>query len=167
MSIFVAPSSFCPSLTLSLCLPEEILERFRAKKEEELQEVKRRAAEEAQKALLEKGRKEGDVEKEDVDAKLNDEGQPEGKIEALAKEEEDSKDEGTEEINNGVKTEGDWNICLVKVLLILTHLLCSTRLQIRMWNIDFPKLPTFVSPPPQNKRTSALLCTSLLMEKLV
>lgn len=107
MSIFVAPSSFCPSLTLSLCLPEEILERFRAKKEEELQEVKRRAAEEAQKALLEKGRKEGDVEKEDVDAKLNDEGQPEGKIEALAKEEEDSKDEGTEEINNGVKTEGD------------------------------------------------------------
>lgn len=108
MSIFVAPSSFCPSPTLSLCLPEEILERFRAKKEEELQEVKRRAAEEAQKALLEKERKEGDVEKEDVDAKLNDEGQPEGKIEALAKEEEeDSKDEGTEEINNGVKTEGD------------------------------------------------------------
>lgn len=107
MSIFVAPSGFCPSLTLSLRLPEEILERFRAKKEEELQEVKRRAAEEAQKALLEKERKEGDVEKEDVDAKLNDEGQPEGKIEALAKEEEDSKDEATEEINNGVKTEGD------------------------------------------------------------
>lgn len=89
-----------------MCLPEEILERFRAKKEEELQEVKRRAAEEAHKALLEKERKEGDVEKEDVDPKLNDEGQPEGKFEALAKEE-DSKDPGTEEINNGVKTEGD------------------------------------------------------------
>lgn len=90
-----------------MCLPEEILERFRAKKEEELQEVKRRAAEEAQKALLEKEKKESDVEKEDVDAKLNDEGQPEGKIEVLAKEEEDLKDEGAEEINNGVKTEGD------------------------------------------------------------
>lgn len=70
--------------------------------------MKRRAAEEAQKALLGKERKEGDVEKEDVDAKLNDDEHPEGKIEALAKEEEEeSKDEGTEEINNGVKTGGD------------------------------------------------------------
>lgn len=87
--------------------PEEILERFRAKKEEELEEIKRRAAEEAQKALLEKEMKEVDVEKEDIDAKMSDEPQPEGKIEGLAKEEEESKDEGTEEVKNGIKTRGD------------------------------------------------------------
>lgn len=98
---------FLPSLTFFSCNPEEILERFRAKKEEELEEVKRRAAEEAQKALLEKERKEGDVEKEDGDAKTSEEGQPEGKIEALAKEEVEPKDEGSEEIDNGVKTGGD------------------------------------------------------------
>lgn len=69
--------------------------------------MKRRAAVEAQKALLEKGRKEADVEKEDEDAEMNDERQPEGKMEALTKEEEESKDEGTEEIKNDVKTGGD------------------------------------------------------------
>lgn len=101
------PSNFGPLLMSLSCNPDEILERFRAKKEEELEEVKRRAAEEAQKALLEKERKEADVEKEDDDAKMNDERQPEGKIEALTKEEEESKDEGTEEIKNDVKTGGD------------------------------------------------------------
>lgn len=105
---FCCAFRFLPSLTFfSSCNPEEILERFRAKKEEELEEVKRRAAEEAQKALLEKERKEGDVEKEDGDAKMSEEGQPAGKIEALTKEEVESKDEGSEEIDNGVKTGGD------------------------------------------------------------
>ncbi|XP_059196627.1 nucleosome-remodeling factor subunit BPTF-like [Centropristis striata] len=66
---------------------EEILERLRAKKEEELEEVKRRAAEEAQKARLEKEKKEVDVEKDDEEAKLRDEGQQEGKVKDLAEEE--------------------------------------------------------------------------------
>ncbi|XP_061888710.1 nucleosome-remodeling factor subunit BPTF-like [Entelurus aequoreus] len=53
---------------------EEILERLRAKKEEELQEIKRRAAEEALKARLEQLKDEGeqvDVAKDHQDAKLN------------------------------------------------------------------------------------------------
>uniref|UniRef100_A0A672IHR1 Bromodomain PHD finger transcription factor n=1 Tax=Salarias fasciatus TaxID=181472 RepID=A0A672IHR1_SALFA len=58
---------------------DEILERLRAKREEELEEVKRRAAEEALKARLEKEKKEADVEKEDDEAKAKDEGQQEGK----------------------------------------------------------------------------------------
>uniref|UniRef100_A0A8D3DZR8 Bromodomain PHD finger transcription factor n=1 Tax=Scophthalmus maximus TaxID=52904 RepID=A0A8D3DZR8_SCOMX len=49
---------------------EEILERLRAKKEEELEEVKRRAAEEAHKARMEK---------EDGDVRLKDEGHQDGK----------------------------------------------------------------------------------------
>uniref|UniRef100_A0A8D3DCT4 Bromodomain PHD finger transcription factor n=1 Tax=Scophthalmus maximus TaxID=52904 RepID=A0A8D3DCT4_SCOMX len=48
---------------------EEILERLRAKKEEELEEVKRRAAEEAHKARMEK---------EDGDVRLKDEGHQDG-----------------------------------------------------------------------------------------
>ncbi len=79
--------------------PEEILERLRAKKEEELGEVKRRAAEEAQKARLEKEKKEVDVEREDEEAKLKDEGQQ-------TKEEEETKEETTEEKRDDVKTEG-------------------------------------------------------------
>lgn len=89
------------------CNPDEILERFRAKKEEELEEVKRRAAEEAQKALLEKERKEPGVEREGEDAKMTDERQPEGKVEALTKEEEESRDGGPEELKTDVKTRGD------------------------------------------------------------
>uniref|UniRef100_A0AAQ5Y223 Bromodomain PHD finger transcription factor n=1 Tax=Amphiprion ocellaris TaxID=80972 RepID=A0AAQ5Y223_AMPOC len=57
---------------------DEILERLRAKKEEELEEVKRRAAEEAQRARLEKEKKESDLEREDEEAKLKDEGQQDG-----------------------------------------------------------------------------------------
>uniref|UniRef100_A0AAQ4NPJ3 Bromodomain PHD finger transcription factor n=1 Tax=Gasterosteus aculeatus aculeatus TaxID=481459 RepID=A0AAQ4NPJ3_GASAC len=49
---------------------EEILDRLRAKKEEELEEVKRRAAEEALKARMEK-------EKEDEEARMRDGGQQE------------------------------------------------------------------------------------------
>lgn len=59
---------------------------------------------------MEKERKETDVEKDDDDVKMNDESQAEGKIEALAKEEEESKDEGTEEKTedkNDVKAGGD------------------------------------------------------------
>lgn len=109
------PASFGLSLMFFSRNSDEILERFRAKKEEELEEVKRRAAEEAQKALLEKERKEADVEKEDEDAKMNDGRQPEGKMEALTKEEEESKDEGPEEIKNDVKTGGDKNVCFILI----------------------------------------------------
>lgn len=99
-----------------LLCPEEILERLRAKKEEELEEVKRRAAEEAQKARLEQEKKEVDVEKEDEDANLKDEGQQEGKVKALTKEEE-TKEEETEEIKDGVKTEGDYDFYLSQSIL--------------------------------------------------
>lgn len=60
--------------------------------------------------MLEKERKETDVEKDGDDVRMNDESQSEGKIEALAKEEEESKDEGTEEKTedrNDVKAGGD------------------------------------------------------------
>ncbi|XP_074486723.1 nucleosome-remodeling factor subunit BPTF-like isoform X2 [Sebastes fasciatus] len=75
---------------------EEILERLRAKKEEELEEVKRRAAEEAQKARLEWEKRDVDVEKEDEEAKPRDEGQQEGKVKDLT-EKEATKEEATEE----------------------------------------------------------------------
>lgn len=79
---------------------------MRAKKEEELEEVKRRAAEEAQRARLEKEKekKEVDVEKEDEEAKLKDEGQQDIKI--LTKEDE-TKEEAKEE-TDGVKTGGNF-----------------------------------------------------------
>lgn len=85
--------------------PEEILERLRAKKEEELEEVKRRAAEEAQKARLEKEKKEVDVEREDEEAKLKDEGQQ-------TKEEEETKGETTEEKRDDVKAGGYYDVYL-------------------------------------------------------
>lgn len=97
--------------------PEEILERLRAKKEEELEEVKRRAAEEAQKARLEKERRDVDVEKEDDEAKLKDEGQQVGKVKALTKEEEETKEEAMEEKNDGVKTGGDYNVYILQSIL--------------------------------------------------
>lgn len=86
-----------------LCHPEEILERLRAKKEEELEEVKRRAAAEAQKARLEQEKKEQEVGKEAEEAKLKDDGQ-------LKKEEEGTKEEVTEEKKDDVKTGGDYDV---------------------------------------------------------
>uniref|UniRef100_A0A671U9L0 Bromodomain PHD finger transcription factor n=1 Tax=Sparus aurata TaxID=8175 RepID=A0A671U9L0_SPAAU len=82
---------------------EEILERLRAKKEEELEEVKRRAAAEAQKARLEQEKKEQEVGKEAEEAKLKDDGQ-------LKKEEEGTKEEVTEEKKDDVKTGGDYDV---------------------------------------------------------
>uniref|UniRef100_A0A673CHH4 Uncharacterized protein n=1 Tax=Sphaeramia orbicularis TaxID=375764 RepID=A0A673CHH4_9TELE len=80
---------------------EEILERLRAKKEEELEEVKRRAAEEAMKARLEKEKKEVDVEKEDEEAKIKDEEQQQDEVKAHAVEE----DEAKEGIRSAIKEE--------------------------------------------------------------
>lgn len=87
---------------------------MRAKKEEELEEVKRRAAEEAQKARLEREKRDVDVEKEDDEAKLKDQGQQVGKVRAITKEEEETKEEATEEKNDGVKTGGDYNVYILK-----------------------------------------------------
>ncbi|XP_029950478.1 nucleosome-remodeling factor subunit BPTF isoform X3 [Salarias fasciatus] len=85
---------------------DEILERLRAKREEELEEVKRRAAEEALKARLEKEKKEADVEKEDDEAKAKDEGQQEGKSKdgATEGEEQPAKEDATKERKDGGKT---------------------------------------------------------------
>lgn len=80
---------------------------MRAKKEEELEEVKRRAAEEAQKARLEKEKKEIDVEKEDGEVKLKDEGQQEGRGKDMTKEEEETNEDAVEEKKDGVKTGGN------------------------------------------------------------
>uniref|UniRef100_A0A672IHS4 Bromodomain PHD finger transcription factor n=1 Tax=Salarias fasciatus TaxID=181472 RepID=A0A672IHS4_SALFA len=82
---------------------DEILERLRAKREEELEEVKRRAAEEALKARLEKEKKEADVEKEDDEAKAKDEGQQEGKSKdgATEGEEQPAKEDATKERKDG------------------------------------------------------------------
>uniref|UniRef100_A0A8C4HR60 Bromodomain PHD finger transcription factor n=1 Tax=Dicentrarchus labrax TaxID=13489 RepID=A0A8C4HR60_DICLA len=91
---------------------EEILERLRAKKEEELEEVKRRAAEEAQKARLEKEKKEGDGEKEDEEAKFKDEGQQDGMVKSFT-EEEEIKEEATEEKIDGVKTRGNYDVYIL------------------------------------------------------
>ncbi|XP_047189812.1 nucleosome-remodeling factor subunit BPTF-like isoform X1 [Scophthalmus maximus] len=71
---------------------EEILERLRAKKEEELEEVKRRAAEEAHKARMEK---------EDGDVRLKDEGHQDGKE---MTEEEEISEETAQEKRDGFKT---------------------------------------------------------------
>lgn len=78
---------------------------MRAKKEEELEEVKRRAAEEAHRSRLEK-QGEVDVEREDEDIKLFDEGQSEEKVEALTKQEEET----GEEMKDGVKPGGEYSI---------------------------------------------------------
>uniref|UniRef100_A0A3P8S054 Bromodomain PHD finger transcription factor n=1 Tax=Amphiprion percula TaxID=161767 RepID=A0A3P8S054_AMPPE len=103
---------------------DEILERLRAKKEEELEEVKKRAAEEAQRARLEKEKKESDLEREDEEAKLRDEGQQDGKMKELTKEdwEQRTKEEATKE-SDGVKTGGNYGICISpNFLLCLTEL---------------------------------------------
>lgn len=67
--------------------------------------MKRRAAEEAHRARLEK-KEEVDVEREDEDTKLIDEGQSEGKVEALTKQEEET----GEGMKDGVKTGGEYSI---------------------------------------------------------
>lgn len=90
---------------ISFLHPEEILERLRAKKEEELEEVKRRAAEEAQKARLEKEKVEVDMGMEDEDVKSKDQAAPEGKVRDPTMEE--IKEEATGEIKDGIKT-GDY-----------------------------------------------------------
>ena len=84
---------------------------MRAKKEEELEEVKRRAAEEAQKARLEMEKKEMDVEKKDEEAKVKDEGQQEGKD---LTEEEETKEEATEEKKGGG---GIYDVCISQSIL--------------------------------------------------
>lgn len=99
------------SLYVFLFYPEEILERLRAKKEEELEEVKRRAAEEALKAQMEKEKREVDVEKEDEDVKLKDEGQQEAKIKEAAKEEGEQRtkeEEATKKKVDGAKAGGNY-----------------------------------------------------------
>ncbi|XP_062243495.1 nucleosome-remodeling factor subunit BPTF-like isoform X5 [Platichthys flesus] len=82
---------------------EEILERLRAKKEEELEEIKRRAAEESLRARMEKAREEFDLEKEDGEVGLKVEGHPEGKVKD-SMEEEETNEEATEEKRDGVKS---------------------------------------------------------------
>ncbi|XP_026158254.1 nucleosome-remodeling factor subunit BPTF isoform X2 [Mastacembelus armatus] len=79
---------------------EEILERLRAKKEEELEEVKRRAAEEAQKARLEKKEVKEEVEE------VKGEGQQESKVEDMTKEEEEATDEKKGAIKTGAPPTG-------------------------------------------------------------
>lgn len=91
---------------------------MRAKKEEELEEVKRRAAEEAQKARLEKEKKEVDAQKEDEEAKLKDELQQEGKVKVLTKEEEDgTKEEDSDEKKDDIKSAGDYDVCISQSIL--------------------------------------------------
>ncbi|XP_061578241.1 nucleosome-remodeling factor subunit BPTF-like isoform X2 [Cololabis saira] len=80
---------------------EEILDRLRAKKEEELEEVKRRAAAEAQKARLEIEKQEVDVVKEDDEARLKNNGVQEDKIKDLLTEEPKTKDEAAQETEDG------------------------------------------------------------------
>lgn len=95
----------CPILFLS----EEILERLRVKKEEELEEVKRRAAEEAQKARLEREKEEVDVEKDDENAKLTDEDRQDAKVRDWIKEEErETKEEVKEEKSDAIKSGGSY-----------------------------------------------------------
>lgn len=80
--------------------PDEILERLRAKKEEELEEVKRRAAEEAQRARLQR-------EEEESGAKSKEQEQ-EPQIKEQEAVEAESKAEATlEETNVAVGTGGD------------------------------------------------------------
>lgn len=99
------------SVSLVLSRPDEILERLRAKKEEELEEVKRRAAEEAQKARLEKEKKEADAEKDGAELKLKEEGQLEGDV---TKEEGETNEEVTEEKKDGLKTGGNHDVSMTK-----------------------------------------------------
>ncbi|XP_051939439.1 nucleosome-remodeling factor subunit BPTF-like isoform X1 [Hippocampus zosterae] len=87
---------------------EEILERLRAKKEEELEEVKRQAAEEALKARLEQEKDDVDVEKDgNEDGKLIDsEGQQVVTVsdETTQEEDKETNEEVEKEKNDAVKT---------------------------------------------------------------
>lgn len=107
MNSFNLTTTATSSVSLVLSRPDEILERLRAKKEEELEEVKRRAAEEAQKARLEKEKKEADAEKDGAELKLKEEGQLEGDVKGVTKEEGETNEEVTEEKKDGVKTGGN------------------------------------------------------------
>ncbi|XP_028330595.1 nucleosome-remodeling factor subunit BPTF-like isoform X2 [Gouania willdenowi] len=86
---------------------DEILERLRAKKEEEMEEVKRRAAEEAMRARLEMENRDVDVENENEKVPMTDVGQQEGQLNYLTpKEDEDLiKEELTKQENDSIKTE--------------------------------------------------------------
>lgn len=96
---------------------------MKAKKEEELEEVKRRAAEEALKARLEREKMEVDVEKEDEEVKLKDEGQQEVNY-LTTQEEKQTKEEAKEWVRTaskvdkkgGVKTEGNYYDFFCKIL---------------------------------------------------
>ncbi|MED6246729.1 hypothetical protein ATANTOWER_022553 [Ataeniobius toweri] len=105
---------------------DEILERLRAKKEEELEEVKRRAAEEAQRARLEKQKKEEqDLEKGDEEAKLKDEEQEDGKPKDLTTEDESTKEEVIQENHDGEKSKGQRSYFLEKKVSNWGQIGCS------------------------------------------
>lgn len=73
--------------------------------------MKRRAAEEALKAQMEKEKREVDVEKEDEDVKLKDEGQQEAKVKEAAKEEGEQRtkeEEATKRKVDGAKAGGNY-----------------------------------------------------------
>lgn len=76
--------------------------------------MKRRAAEEAQRARLENETKEMGAEKDDEEAKLRDEGQQDVKVK-LTKEDE-TKEEAKEE-KDGVKTGGNYSSYISQTLL--------------------------------------------------
>lgn len=97
--------------------PEEILERLRAKKEEELEEVKRQAAEEALKARLEQEKDDVDVEKGgNEDGKLTD--SEEQQVVAVSdettkEEDKETNEEAEKEKNDAVKTGGKFSQWIV------------------------------------------------------
>lgn len=74
---------------------EEIVDRLRAKQEEELEELKRRAAEEARKARLEQEKEDVDVEESEEQAKG--EGPQEAEVKGQEKQEAHEKKEVTPE----------------------------------------------------------------------
>lgn len=123
---------------------------MRAKKEEELEEVKRRAAAEAQKARLEQEKKEQEVGKEAEEAKLKDDGQ-------LKKEEEGTKEEVTEEKKDDVKTGGDYDVYIrsikkaqqnlypkVEIMVALKH--CEAWPEKQFLSDSVPPLYSFLEP---------------------
>lgn len=77
--------------------------------------MKKRAAEEAQKARLKEEKRDAEAEKDYDEAKLKDEGQQEGKVKALMKEEEEeeegTKEEAAEEKSDS-KAGGDNNVSI-------------------------------------------------------
>ncbi|MEQ2273666.1 hypothetical protein XENORESO_007247, partial [Xenotaenia resolanae] len=122
---------------------DEILERLRAKKEEELEEVKRRAAEEAQRARLEKQKKEEqDLEKGDEEAKLKDEEQEDGKPKDRTTEDESTKEEVIQENHDGEKSKA------------------PSSIQEGSNVEDVPSVPSAASPSQSPALTSGLAVTA-------